>query len=97
MMMAEDLRIQGSVKRGQPFTIQVNGQSVAAYPGETIAAVLYAQGWHTFRHSLLSGEVRGPFCGMGLCFDCLVTINGEANVRACITYAQPGDTVEKEV
>ncbi len=95
--MAVDLRIQTGVTRGQPFQISVNGDPVKAYPGETIAAVLLAQGWQMFRHTALSGEPRGPFCGMGLCFDCLVTVNGEPNVRACVTYAQPGDKIERQI
>lgn len=93
--MNDDLRIQHGITRGAAFTIQVNGNPVTAYPGETIAAVLLANGWRIFRHTPLSGEGRGPFCGMGLCFDCMVTLNGQANVRACVTFAQPGDQVER--
>jgi aerobic-type carbon monoxide dehydrogenase small subunit (CoxS/CutS family) len=95
--MAEDLRIQAGVTRGHPFQIQVNGKQVNAYPGETIAAVLLAHGWKMYRHTQLSGEGRGLFCGMGLCFDCLVTLNGRENVRACVTLAQPGDQVERDI
>jgi aerobic-type carbon monoxide dehydrogenase small subunit (CoxS/CutS family) len=95
--MDNDLRIQHGISRGEPFTIHVNGSPVTAYPGETIAAVLLAQGWRIFRHAPLSGEPRGPFCGMGLCFDCLVTVNGQPNVRACLTLAQPGDQVERSI
>jgi len=93
--MKDDLRIQRGITRGEAFTIQVNGNPVTAYPGETIAAVLLANGWRIFRHTPLSGEGRGPVCGMGLCFDCMVTLNGQANVRACVTFAQPGDQVER--
>ena len=94
--MAKDLRIKTGINRGQPFQIQVDGNTVMAYPGETIAAVLLAQGWQMCRHTLISGEPRGPFCGMGLCFDCRVILNGTQNVRACITYAHPGDKVERQ-
>jgi aerobic-type carbon monoxide dehydrogenase small subunit (CoxS/CutS family) len=93
--MNDDLRIQRGITRGEAFTIQVNGNPVTAYPGETIAAVLLANGWRIFRHTPLFGEGRGPFCGMGLCFDCMVTLNGQPNVRACVTFAQPGDQVER--
>jgi predicted molibdopterin-dependent oxidoreductase YjgC len=95
--MPEKLRIQQGVERGQAFEIQVNGKRVNAYPGETIATVLLAEGFKMFRHTALSGEPRGPFCGMGLCFDCLVTVNGKSNVRACATHAQPGDIVERQI
>ena len=95
--MSNNLRIKPGVNRGQPFEIQVNGKGVTAYPGETIATVLLAEGWQMFRHTALSGEPRGPFCGMGLCFDCLVTVNGQPNVRACVTHVQPGDQVERQI
>jgi D-hydroxyproline dehydrogenase subunit gamma len=91
------LRTKRGVARQKAFKIQVDGRQVTAYPGETIATVLLAEGYKVFRHSALSGEPRGPFCGMGLCFDCLVTVNGEPNVRACITYAQLGDKVERQI
>jgi aerobic-type carbon monoxide dehydrogenase small subunit (CoxS/CutS family) len=96
-IVAKDLRIQNGITRGLPFQIQVNGHTVTAYPGETIATVLLAAGWPMFRHTALSGAPRGPFCGMGLCFDCLVTLNGTPNVRACLTPAQPGDKVERPI
>ncbi len=95
--MENDLRVQRSISRGQPFVIHVNGNPIPAYPGETIATALLAAGVKAFRHTALSGEPRGPFCGMGLCFDCLVTVNGQPNVRACLTYAQPGDQVERQI
>ncbi len=95
--MDNDLRIQRGISRGQSFTIQVNGKPVTAYPGETLAAALLAAGWRMFRHTSLSGEPRGLYCGMGVCFDCLVTVNGRENVRACKTLAQPGDKVERQI
>lgn len=91
-----DLRIQTGVDRGQPFFISVDGQSVSAYPGETLATVLIAAGFRRFRRTLLSGAPRGPYCGMGLCFDCLLTVNGRPNVRACLTLVQPGDDIRRE-
>lgn len=95
--MEKDLRIHRGITRGQPFQIRLNGESLTAYPGETIAAVLLAAGILTFRHTSFSGEPRGPFCGMGLCYECLVTLNGQPNVRACHTFAHPGDEVERQV
>jgi aerobic-type carbon monoxide dehydrogenase small subunit (CoxS/CutS family) len=95
--MIKDLRIKQKIKRGQPFQIDLNGKAVDAYPGETIAAILLSEGWQLFRHSSLSGEPKGPFCGMGLCFGCLVTVNGHPNIRACLTYAKPGDKIEGQI
>lgn len=97
MIVDNELRIKRGVARQQAFKIRVNGRQVIAYPGETIATVLLAEGYKMFHHSALSGEPRGPFCGMGMCFDCLVTVNGEANVRACVTYVKPGDKIERQI
>ena len=91
-----DLRIQAGVARGQPFSISVDGQAASAYPGETLATVLIAAGYRRFRRTLLSSAPRGPYCGMGVCFDCLLTVNGRPNVRACLTLAQPGDVIRRE-
>ncbi len=95
--MEKNLRLQKGITRQLPFYFQVNGEQVIAYPGETIAVALLAAGWKTFRHTNLSGEPRGMYCGMGLCYDCLVTVNGHPNVRACVTMAQPGDVVERQL
>lgn len=59
-----------------------------------MAAVLLAQGIRTLRHTPKNGRPRGIFCGMGICYDCLVTVNGERNVRACLTPVSPGMAVE---
>ncbi len=93
----DNLRIKKRINRGVAFQIQVDGRLVNAYPGETIATVLIVEGFQAFRRTLLTGTPRGLFCGMGYCFDCLVTLNGKPNVRSCITYAQPGDVVERQI
>jgi len=87
-------RLQENTDRGQAFTISLNGEILTAYPGETLATVLLANGKRVFRHSQTKGDPRGLYCGMGICFECLVTVNGRANVRACQTLAQPDDIVE---
>ena len=80
---------------GSPMvTVTVDGDPVQAYPGETVATVLLAAGRRTFRHTDQLHAPRGLFCGMGVCFDCLVTIDGQANVRACMTPVQAGMVVE---
>jgi predicted molibdopterin-dependent oxidoreductase YjgC len=89
-------RLQDNTSRGDAFTISLDGQKIIAYPGETLASVLLANGKRAFRHSQTKGEPRGLYCGMGICFECLVTVNGRANVRACQTLAQPDDIVESQ-
>ncbi len=67
----------------------VDGQPVPAYQGETIAAALLAAGRRTLRHTVPGGHPRGIFCGIGVCFDCLVTVEGR-HIRACVTPVQDG-------
>ncbi len=79
---------------GATVAVTVDGQAVEAYPGETVATVLLALGRQAFRHTDRLHSPRGLFCGMGVCFDCLVTIDGQPNVRACMTAVQAGMVVE---
>lgn len=78
------------------FTITFDGQTVAVTAGQTIAAALIASGHSSWRSTRASGESRGVFCGIGVCFDCLVTVNDVRSVRACLVAAQPGDAVVSE-
>jgi sarcosine oxidase subunit alpha len=82
------------VQRGQSIAVHVNGQPIEAFEGETIAAVLLAEGIRVFRHTSGTGEPRGIFCGMGICYDCLVTVDGVPNVRACYTFVTEGMVIE---
>jgi predicted molibdopterin-dependent oxidoreductase YjgC len=95
-MTSENFRIQKGISRGPAFHIEIDGQTVTAYPGETIATVLMAAGQRLIRHTSIAGEPRGLYCGMGVCFDCLVTVNGHPNLRACITPAHPGDRIKRQ-
>lgn len=90
-MSAKRLEI---IQRGDPITITVNGSPVTAYPGESVAAALLASGRCIFRSAPLNGEGRGFFCGMGVCFDCLVMVDGVPNVRSCMVEVRPGCIVE---
>lgn len=90
----EDLRVQpeydaAQAERGAPFSFTFEGQSIRAYPGETIGAALMAAGIVAFRTTRRGGRPRGIFCGIGLCFDCLLVVDGRPNQRACVTIAQP--------
>lgn len=78
---------------GPCFEIHVDGRPLAAVPGQTIGAVLTAGGVRSWRTTRAGGRPRGLFCGIGVCFDCLVTVNGEASLRACLVEARPGDKV----
>ncbi|MFE6131103.1 (2Fe-2S)-binding protein [Streptomyces sp. NPDC056437] len=78
---------------GPPFEITFDGRPVRALPGQSIAAALWAAGILAWRTTRKAGAPRGAFCGIGSCYDCLATVNGRPNRRACLLWARPGDTV----
>jgi predicted molibdopterin-dependent oxidoreductase YjgC len=67
----------------------VNGEPITVKEGTTVAAALLMAGAAAFRRSV-SGEPRGPICGMGICFECRVTIDGEAHARSCQIVCRAG-------
>jgi|SRR5581483_4400484 len=85
----DGFRLTHGVVRGAPFRIYVDNRPTIAYPGETVAGVLFAAGRRPLRRTGLEGAPRGVYCGMGVCFDCLVTVNGETRQRACTIPAEP--------
>jgi len=79
-------------RRAAPLRITVDGEPLTGVAGQTIAGVLLAAGRRAWRRGP-SGAPRGVFCGIGVCFDCVVTVNGERDVRACRRRARDGDVV----
>jgi hypothetical protein len=73
--------------------VTFDGRTIPMVPGQTVAAVLIAAGFRSWRTTLVDRRPRGLFCGIGICFDCLVTVNGVPSVRACIIEARPGDVI----
>ncbi|TCC11217.1 2Fe-2S iron-sulfur cluster-binding protein [Kribbella soli] len=73
--------------------VTVDGRPVAAHAGQTVAAVLLANGRDTWRTTRVHDRPRGIFCGIGACQDCLVTVNGLPDVRACQRTITPGDAI----
>lgn len=76
--------------------VTVDGRAVTVPDGVTIAAALMSRGQRSWRTTRIADRPRGLFCGMGVCFDCLITLNGEPNVRACITIVETGDVIESQ-
>jgi threonine dehydrogenase-like Zn-dependent dehydrogenase len=69
-----------------------DGKRLDALEGETISATLHAHGVHTLRNTR-KNHPRGIYCGMGACFDCVVTVDGRQGVRACMEKVQAGQQV----
>ena len=89
---ASGIRID-SLKRGRKIVFSVNGRSTTAHIGETIHAALIAAGYRQFRKSK-THQPRGVYCGMGVCYECLVTVNNGSTQQACVTLVEEGMEVE---
>ncbi|MEY2634588.1 MAG: hypothetical protein RIS75_528 [Actinomycetota bacterium] len=79
--------------RMSEISITIDGEQHEVAEGISVAAALMSvqkRSWRLTRHNQ---QPRGVFCGIGVCFDCLVTINGVANVRACLDLVQPNDVI----
>jgi predicted molibdopterin-dependent oxidoreductase YjgC len=79
------------------ISIEVDGQPITALDGQLLTSVLVAAGSWIFRTHLVSGELRGPFCGMGSCYECELTVDGRPGVRACLVRTRDGMTVQRNV
>ena len=83
------------LERGPAVSLLLDGREVTAYEGETVAAVLLAEG-HVATRTTPGGSPRGVYCGMGVCFDCLVVLDGVPNTRACVTWVRAGMDVRRQ-
>lgn len=75
------------------ITVNVNGRQVIVPEGTSVAAAVFLAGEKVFRTSL-SGQPRSPVCGMGICFECRVTIDDQPHQRACSRLCRPGMEIQ---
>ncbi|WP_296571070.1 (2Fe-2S)-binding protein [Phreatobacter sp.] len=75
-------------------TVTIDGRPFSVAAGETLSTAMLLAGFAGLRRSARLGRERGPFCGMGVCFDCLVTIDGAANRQACLVRVRDGMAVQ---
>ena len=94
MRISQPSSLLPEVQRGRLVKIKVDGRTMEAYEGETVAAALLAAGVHTFRLSRKKAGPRSVFCGMGVCYECLVTVDGMHGIRACVTQVVDGMQIE---
>lgn len=77
-------------------TLSFDGAPVPVRPGQSVGAALVGAGIRSWRTTRKNGRARGLFCGIGICYDCLITIDGVPNQRACLTQARPGMQVSSQ-
>ncbi len=82
---------------GASVALTVDGKQVAARAGDTVAAALIAAGSAHCRTTPVTGAPRAPYCLMGVCFECLVTVDGVGSRQACLVPVREGMAVETQV
>lgn len=78
-----------------PVTVIIDGRPRSAREGDTVASLLIREGLVPFRTHPLDGSPRAPFCMMGVCFECLVEIDGQPGCQACLIPASDGMVVSR--
>lgn len=78
----------------QRVTVTFNNRPLDAVAGQTVGAALVSHGIMSWRATRGANRPRGLFCGIGVCFDCLVTVDGESGQRACLATVSDGMTIE---
>jgi len=76
--------------RGATVRVAIDGQPHEARDGDTVAAAMLAAGFDHCRTTPISDSPRSPYCMMGVCFDCLVTIDGTGNRQGCLVRVRDG-------
>lgn len=79
-----------------PVVVTINGQAVQCRAGDSVAAALLAAGFNECRDTAVKEVSRGPFCLMGICYDCLVMIDDQPNQQACMISVRSGMKIERQ-
>ncbi|AWV05620.1 (2Fe-2S)-binding protein (plasmid) [Burkholderia sp. JP2-270] len=77
-------------------TVFIDGKRVSAERGEPVAAVIVREAEPVTRTTPRSGSPRGPFCMMGVCFECLAVVDGIASTQTCLTVVRDGMRIERQ-
>lgn len=84
------------VERGASVALTVDGRRIEARTGDSVAAALLVAGMNHCRTTPVSGVPRAPYCLMGVCFECLVTIDGIGSRQACLVPVRDGMRIETQ-
>jgi D-hydroxyproline dehydrogenase subunit gamma len=82
--------------QARPLSFTLDGEAAEGREGDSVAAALLALGVTACRTTAVSGTPRGPYCMMGVCFDCLVEIDGVGNRQACLVPLREGMAVARQ-
>ncbi|MBS7700845.1 MULTISPECIES: (2Fe-2S)-binding protein [unclassified Chelatococcus] len=88
-------RIEGTNTSAEDF-VSFDGRAIPFRRGDSIAAALLAAGVSTLRDSPVDGSQRAPYCMMGVCFECLIEVDGRQNQQACLLPARAGMQIRRQ-
>lgn len=89
-------RLDDALSPAPMVALSVDGVRIEARAGDLLAAALLASGNGVCRATPVSGAPRAPYCMMGVCFDCLVTVDGMGSRQACLVPVRAGMVVETQ-
>ena len=81
----------------ETITISFEGTDIRVAPGQTVAAALLSEGHLVFRNSVVNGHPRAAYCMMGVCFECLLVIDGQPSQQACLIQVREGMDIRRQV
>lgn len=82
--------------RSDRCSVSIDGRTIDARNGDTVAATMLAAGFDACRVTAVAGVARGPYCMMGVCFDCLAVIDGHPNQQGCMIAVRDGMRIETQ-
>ena len=82
--------------QGKKVRIYFDGQPLDVPDDVSVASALLMSGVRTFRSTPVSGSARAPYCMMGVCFECLVEIDGQGSVQGCLTPVREGMSISRQ-
>ena len=83
-------------KNSETIKIFFEGSSLDAVEGQTVAAALLSEGHLFFRNSVISGQPRAPYCMMGVCYECMLEIDGQSNQQSCLLPVREGMKIRRK-
>jgi D-hydroxyproline dehydrogenase subunit gamma len=89
-------RLPDAAAAARAVEVTIDGRTFPARDGDTVAAALLAAGFDACRTTPVTGAPRGPFCLMGVCFDCLAVIDGRPNQQTCLIPVRAGMRIERQ-
>jgi hypothetical protein len=96
-MMSPTRPLPETAAEPEHFEIVFDGRRLPAVAGQSVGSVLAGVGIRSWRTTRVRQRPRGLFCGIGVCYDCLITVDGVPNQRACLVPAQPDMTLSSAV